>query len=264
MIDLLNKNNKVKLFCLPYAGSSTTVYSRWKPYIQEHIELCPLELSGRGNRFKEPLYSDFEDAIEDMYNLLCNNLDTENYAIFGHSLGSLLAYELSYMLAERKKTSPKHIFVSGSHPPYTIRENRNLHKLPDDKFMEEVYKYGGTPRELLSNNKLLSIFLPILKCDYRVFETYNRNTLRKHKLKSNITSFNGIEDKNINREDIVFWKECISGSYEGHLFEGGHFFINNNIHKIVNIINRTLNDYIAFEGQVPAAIDSILDEASSE
>lgn len=86
---------KIKLFCLPYAGGSSVIFNSWKQYIDPSIELVPIELAGRGKRINEPLYNGVNDAVEDVFGLIKNKITDTPYALFGHSMGGMISYELA-------------------------------------------------------------------------------------------------------------------------------------------------------------------------
>lgn len=240
----MNDNRKIKLFCFPYAGgSSATIYSIWKQYLHSNIELYPVELAGRGKRFKEKHYSTFEEVVDDMYNIIDKYIDSSEYAFFGHSMGCNIAYFLAKRIQSENRNPPRHIFFSGMYPPHIIKDEKILHNLPDYEFVEEVYKLGGMPKELIENSKFFNVFVPILKSDYRILENCDLRKyvdINKFKLNCDITVLNGNQDEKITDVDIFSWKECTNRSFESHEFNGGHFFIINNVGTIIDIINKKL------------------------
>lgn len=226
------------LFCLPYAGGSETIYYSWKFYLKPEIELFPIELRGRGKRFSQPFYENIDEAIRDIYNLISDMIDKNEYAIYGHSMGSLLAYELYYKIKEFNKKEPKHIFFSGYKSPSIPRKEKVIHLLPNDEFVKEVIGLGGTPLELAENKELLELFTPILRNDFKILENYLYKE-KKDKIQCDISIFNGKED-DITLEELLAWKNHGSKGFKIYNFEGNHFFINTNVEKITKIINTTL------------------------
>ena len=114
----------MKLFCIPYAGGSASVYSGWNPILRENIQLVPVELSGKGVRAAEPLYENWEDALEDVYSSITEKIEPgEEYALFGHSMGSWIAYEILKILCRKKMPQPLHVFFSGNTPPFIDRKS---------------------------------------------------------------------------------------------------------------------------------------------
>ena len=109
----------IRLFCVPYAGGSALVYKPWiADFQRQGIELIPLEMKGRGSRITESFYADFEEAKEDLLQMIYQYLEESDhpFAFLGHSMGSLLAYELALSVSE-KGFIPSHLFLSGGQPP---------------------------------------------------------------------------------------------------------------------------------------------------
>ncbi|MBC8063127.1 MAG: thioesterase [Clostridiaceae bacterium] len=105
--------------------------------------------------------------------LFCLPFAGGSETIYGHSMGSLLAYELYYKVSELNLRKPRHIFFSGYRAPSIIREKKNIHTLPNYDFMKKVMELGGTPDVIMNNQELLQVFLPILRSDFKILETYN-------------------------------------------------------------------------------------------
>ncbi len=231
--------DQVKLFCLPYAGGSSVVYTNWKKYLHNSIKLCAIELAGRGRRFNIPLYNSLEEAVNDIYDMIKEDIDSGPYAIFGHSMGSILAYELAYKIKDMKHSYPLHIFFSGKCPPEIKKEVEDVHLLPDKEFMDKVFELGGTPEELLENRELIEFFTPILRADFKIIEIY-KHIEKKDGLDCDITVLWGKQEKNASINDIAQWQKHTHKSCKIHLFNGGHFFINEFQKDIITIVDSTL------------------------
>ncbi|MEF2965794.1 amino acid adenylation domain-containing protein [Paenibacillus sp. M1] len=226
------------LFCIPYAGSSSALYHNWKNYIDdERIQLCNIELKGKGGRYNEEKYIDFKDAVEDIYNTYIEQaIFDQEYAIFGHSMGAVLAYELYYKIKENNMPLPKHIFFSSMRLPFQRIEP--IHELPKDKFLDYMLKLGGFDKDILENEELLDFCLEILRNDYRIMNTYTYQENREA-LDCKISVLYGNDEilpQNYSRDlRTILGKQC-----EFYKFEGGHFFINNNFQQVIGLINDTL------------------------
>lgn len=228
----------MKLFCLPYAGGSKAIYYKWKSEFNYNIELEPIELKGRGVRYGEGFYTDFEEAVNDIYLKIKDKIIDDKYAIFGHSMGSLLAFELYYKIVDNGGKIPKHIFFSGYAAPHCDRIKKPIHNLPDYEFMDEVIKLGGTPIEVVQNDELCKLVTPVLKNDFRILELYKYRK-RSNPIECDITVLNGSKDT-LTDEELKGWKMHSSKNTRIITFEGNHFFINNNMKKIINLIETTL------------------------
>lgn len=102
--------SKIKLFCFPYAGGSAQIFHSWSNYLSSQIEIIPVELSSRGRRFNEPLYKNFDELLNDVFNQIHNDIIQTPYAFFGHSLGALIAFELVHKIIADNLPSPKQVF----------------------------------------------------------------------------------------------------------------------------------------------------------
>lgn len=225
------------LFCIPYAGGSEMIYQGWSNYLDKSIKLSPVKLKGRGKRFYEDLYEDIDDAVNDIFNNIRNMIEEEEYAIFGHSMGSILAYELYYKIKTEGLREPKHLFVSGQAAPHK-RERKNIHTLPDDEFINKIIELGGTPKEIIAEKELLELFIPMLRSDFKILDTYY-SPKREEKIKCNISVLKGEQDI-IKNEQILAWNELSEIKSKVYNFKGDHFFINDNLEEIIKIINKTL------------------------
>ncbi len=231
------------LFCLPYAGGSESVYYNWNNYMDE-IELYPIELKGRGKRSDEEYYKNIKEAVNDIYTAIKDKVCQEDYAFYGHSMGSLLAYELYYKICDMNNKKPKHIFFSGNKPPNIAKEREISYKMPDFLFMQKIIELGGTPKELLEDKEVLEFFLPILKNDIKIIEEYKYEK-RNEKILCDISILNG-EDDNITQDEILEWRNHTGKNCNIYNFKGDHFFINNNLEEITSLIKATLSNNLAY------------------
>ena len=226
------------LFCLPYAGGSEAIYYKWKNYLNSDIQLEPIKLKGRGQRYNENFYENLEEAVDDIFEYIKYKIVDNEYAILGYSMGSLLAYELYYKIVRENLRIPEHMFFMAHKAPNINKKNNNIHLLPNDKFIKKIIELGGTPNEVFENKELLELVLPILRNDFKIIENYVFKD-KKEKIECNISVFNGKED-DIDLTELLAWKELGNKECKIYNFDGGHFFINNNIKKIINILNETL------------------------
>ncbi len=228
--------DKIKLFCIPHAGSSALMYNQWKRFLNPQIELIPLELSGRGKRSGEDFYLNFEEALDDLYSKVENIIEDNQYAFFGHSMGSLLAYELTCRIADRNKTLPLHLLLSGRYPPHIKKGNNNVHLLEEDKFINEVAKYDGIPQAILKDESHMKYFLAILRADYRVIESHVKHEIKC--LDCGFTVLYGTKDSSVTRDEMCSWQNYTGKSFEVIEFPCGHFYTSDYNERLVEHINR--------------------------
>ncbi|MEK4759856.1 thioesterase domain-containing protein [Viridibacillus sp. FSL E2-0187] len=226
------------LFCLPYAGGSESIYFKWRKHLHSSIQLIPIELRGRGKRFDENFYESIKEAVNDIFENSREKIESNDYAIYGHSMGSLLAYEFYYKVSNLNLRKPSHIFFSGYRAPSVNREREKIYTLPDNDFIKKVIDLGGTPEELMDNQELMQLFLPTIRSDFKIIEDYMYIN-REDKIECNVSILNGKQDS-INLEEMLAWKNHVCKGFKVYNFEGNHFFINNNTEKITSIINETI------------------------
>ncbi len=233
-------NNTINLYCFPYAGGSSSIYSKLKHFADKNIKVIPVELAGRGQRISEPLYNNMAEVINDVYNKILSSVGEQPFALFGHSMGSSIVLELAQKILKDKKIEPLQLFLSGRCPPVLYKNFNKIYDLPDEKFINEVYELGGTPKEVFENKELRHLFMPILRSDYKLIEEYEYIE-KEEKLSCDITVFNGKDDKMTSLEGLQKWADYTSGKTEIIEFDGGHFFLHNQMEQIMKIINKTLN-----------------------
>lgn len=234
---------KIRLFCLPYAGGSSLVFSKWKNGLHPSIQLRPVELAGRGRRMSEAYYNNMDEAVADALRIIKFELADVPYAIYGHSLGAMTAYQLAQVLREKQYPQPVHIFFSGRGAPHIRRNGKKpTHTLPPDEFKQKVMELGGTPKEFFEHPELQDILLPLLRADFRVSWSYNHPE-EIQPLDYDITVMTGTEE-DLQPEHVDEWSKHTRRKCTRHVFDGGHFFLNDpdQQNKILDIINDTLVD----------------------
>ncbi len=225
-----------KIYCIPYAGGSAYIYKRLFK-TDDMLEIVPIELAGRGSRSSEGFYMRFEEAVSDVYDNIVNDINNNiEYAIYGHSMGSLIAYEVYYKLKMQGEKLPNHIFLSGCRTPENMRKTK-YSEMNDDEFIISISKLGGTPVEILQNTEFGNAFLPILKSDFSMIEGYSS---RKYEdlITVPVTIFHGKDDF-ISQTEIQGWK-ALCNEVSIYLFDGNHFFINHQFKEITRIIKYKL------------------------
>ncbi len=230
-------NAHIRLFCIPYAGGGSSPFFSWLQKLPSTIELCPVLLPGREARLREQLFSDLILLVNSIATGLYPYLNRP-FAFFGHSMGAVVAFELARKIRRHNGLLPVHLFVSGHRAPHLPDLNRPIRNLSDIEFIEQIKKYNGTPESVFNDQELLNIFLPILRADFAIIETY-RFTFESA-LDCPITAFGGLGDPRNSQPEIEAWKEHTRKSFNSHYFQGGHFFINQNQNELLKIVANDL------------------------
>lgn len=230
---------KIKLFCIPCAGGSANAYLKWNNYLHYNIELCPIELKGRGTRSDESYYEDMDEAVDDVFNLVKHSINNNEYALFGHSMGGLIVYELYYKLLEEGIKLPKQIFIHGKEPPDIENSKSNYHELDYLEFKEAIFKMGGISEEVIKDKEAYDFFYPIIKSDFRIIENYKY----KHKqelMDCNITIINGADDKVSLCNNLDNYKKYTKRKCDICIIKGDHFSLYGSPLSTLRIINSSL------------------------
>lgn len=229
-----NPQARFRLFCFPYAGAGASIFRTWLEDVPAEIEICPIQLPGRENRIKETPFTRLSPLIQTLAPLLRPYLDIP-FAFFGHSLGALLCFELAREFRKQNFPSPAHLFVSGSRAPQIPDLDAPIHRLPEPKFLESLRRLNGTREEVLQNPELLQVFLPALRSDFAILETYFYAT--QERLDCPITAFGGMEDSKVSHEQLDAWRNQTSGEFKLQLFPGDHFFLHHHRKALLDAIN---------------------------
>ncbi|XP_038044351.1 S-acyl fatty acid synthase thioesterase, medium chain-like [Patiria miniata] len=235
-----------RLFCFPWGGGGTGLYSSWAKHFPGSIEVNPVCLPGREFRFKEKPYSDLELLIADLCEALLPTLQEKPFAFFGHSLGAIISFELACYLKTHHNMEPTHLFLSGATAPYsTVRQEmvseKPVDQLTDDEFLARLEKLGGTPKEVMARPQLLKMYIPCIKADLMMLLHYGKEAPPEPILSCPINFFEGAEDTSRNH-DIECWKTVTSGSFDATYLPGGHFYLQQeeNSGKIIKSISEIL------------------------
>lgn len=230
---------RIKLFCIPCAGGSATSYLKWERFLQYKIELCPIELKSRGVRIKEDQYNDIDEAVTDIMNVIKDDIVDEDYALFGHSMGALIVYELYYKLLENNIPLPKNIFIFGKEPPSIPYTGKIFHEMEEEKFKDSIIELGGVPSEVSDNKEVFDFFLPIIRNDFKITEEY-RFKEKNELMHCNLTVINGTEDK-ISSKNLDEYESYTTGEFKLYKIKGGHFQLFEKPMDTIKIINNILD-----------------------
>lgn len=226
-----------RLFCFPYGGGNAVIFRQWQHYLVDDIDVYPVQLPGRGMRMQEPSYQKLEPLIKEMATAFQPHLDRP-YSLFGHSMGALIAFELARYLQKNFQSSPKHVIVSGFRAPHLPDPKPPIHKRSNRQFVEEIAKMNGTPKEILENPEYLELFLPSLRADFQLCETYTYH--KGEPLRAPLTAFGGKQDPEVTEEMLKAWKMHTAACFKLVSFSGDHFFIHREEEAVVRQIRKII------------------------
>lgn len=230
----------LRLFCLPYAGgSSTTIYRQWQMKLTSAVEVVPIEIPGRGPRFKEPPVSDLRALAAEVADQLEPRLGEMPYAFFGYSMGSHIAFEVSLELRRRGLPLPEHLFVAASIAPSGEGPEVPLHRLGDEELIAELRQFDGTPPGILDNEKIMRTLLPMIRADFALSETYGGRDEAPFEFP--ITAYGGEEDHAVSRQNLERWERHTDGRFCLEMLQGGHFFIHTQERELLRKLSAALH-----------------------
>ncbi len=237
-----NLGARMRLFCVPYAGAGASAYRDWHALLRQDVEVVGIQLPGRESRYSEPHLTSVDEIVEQLVGIVSRFSD-KPFVLFGHSMGALISFELTRALQRLGGPVPRHLVVSGTRAPHRPRRDEPTHLLADDIFVEKIKSFNGTPTMLLQDPELMKLFIPLLRADFRVAETYQYED--RGPILSPVTVFGGDQDCGVPLEDLQAWRTVCRSSYDQHIFSGGHFFIHNNRAAIITRLNGILEGLIS-------------------
>ena len=237
----MNDVIKLRLFCLPYSGASAMAYSRWRRSLPEWLQVRPLELPGRGMRMDEPLQRDIRRLASQLADEISAELDRP-YALFGHSLGGLLAFELAHALRERGLPEPLALFASATAAPARRDVSEYTVAKTDAQLIARLRELNGTSEAVLANPELMQLMLPILRADFLLCGSFTHD--QRPPLPLPIHVFGGKQDS-VRAEQLLDWQLDTSRVFSLDLFEGHHFFLVEQEIPLLRCLRRYAEEHLA-------------------
>lgn len=242
-----NPNARFCLFCFPHAGGGTSLYRSWVDGLPD-VEISALVLPGRERRFTERPIQRIGPLVRA---LASASYGPKPFAFFGHSMGAIVAFELARELRRRGMRQPFHLFVSAHEPPWLMKHrDAPRHLLPDPELIEELRKLSGTDEELFADPSFLEPFLPALRADFELLETYSYSP--EDPLSCPITAIGGEQDPEVDNHHLVAWRQQSSSDFGCYIYPGGHFYLRDSERSVVERVRSRL---MAFEP--PAALKEV-------
>ena len=214
-----------RLFCMPYAGGGVAPFRLWHRSLPDDVEVVAVQLPGREAPLREAPLSSISAMVESILPEIADATDVP-YAIFGHSMGSLIAYELTVHLQQAGGRSPDRLFVSGRRAPDEIDTRPDLHALPTSTFLVELQRrYGAIPAPVLAEPELLELLVPVVRADIRAVESY-RAPAQPVRIAAPVHVYGGESDEHPLPSQLSGWSRCALDSVRVRVFPGNHFYLN--------------------------------------
>ena len=235
----LKRTVDLRLFCFPFAGGGAIAYHSWAKQLPETIEVNAIRLPGREMRIGEAPITQWRPLIHQLVTALQTKLD-KPFVFYGHSLGTLLAFESARELRRRGLPLPKLLVVTGreaAHMPPIIMPDLQL---PEGQFIRSIHNsFGGISEAILENEELVELLEPILRADFTLVE--NHVFVPEEPFNFPIIACTGINDMPT-QVGVQAWASHTTNSFQCHTMPGGHFFIESERGALLEIIRTALID----------------------
>ncbi len=217
-----NPAARLRLFCLPFAGGGASLFRTWGKTLSPTIEVCPIQLPGREERLADPPYTNLR-ALAESLAIQLQPYVQQPFALFGHSVGALVAFELTSTLRRQSASMPLALCLSAHRAPHLPARRKPLSALPDVEFLQAVCAIGGTPAAVFENQALRDLVLPALRADFTALETYR--FVPEAPLDCPLVLYAGLKDTEAPPQDVATWQEYTTRTTMLRLFPGDHFFL---------------------------------------
>ena len=224
-----------QLVCFPHAGGSASFYFPLSRALATTTDVLTVQYPGRQDRRAEPCFDSVTELADAVTEVLLPTLDRP-VALFGHSMGASLAFEVA-MRMERRSVEPVALFVSGRRAPSRFREE-NFHLRDDDTLLREVARLSGTDSQVLQDEEVLRMVLPAIRGDYRAAETYR--FVGGDPLHTPIHAHTGESDPKAELDDVRAWSTHTTGRFTMTTYPGGHFYLSEQTGKLTDAIAHEL------------------------
>ncbi|MFE4694952.1 thioesterase II family protein [Streptomyces sp. NPDC056749] len=230
--------DSMRLICFPFAGGSASYFRPLSELLAPNLDVVGIQYPGRQDRHREDVIDDIPSLVAQIADVVADSLDRP-FAFFGHSMGSLVAFEAVRHLTVQGGPLPQALFVSGRRAP-SVQRLEAVHQLNDADLMAEMRSLGGTDSALLNDQEIVRMILPAIRGDYRAVETYQYSP-GSSVLDVPIIAMIGDQDPRVTITEARTWEHHTSRDFDLHVFPGGHFYLNHFTADVAKEINMALN-----------------------
>ena len=228
---------RTRLVCLPHAGGSASFFFPLGRALAPTVEVLAVQYPGRQDRRHEPVVDTIPDLADQIFEVLCH-LDDRPLALFGHSMGAVLGYEVALRMAAAGLPAPTRLFASGRRAPSSYRDER-VHQLSDSLIVSELRTLGGVDPAVLADPEVLAMILPAVRGDYQAVESYRHDPDRT--LECPLTVLTGDSDPRVSLDEARAWARHTTGPTDLEVLSGGHFFLVDQQDRVLEILRQELS-----------------------
>ncbi|MGC9540859.1 thioesterase II family protein [Streptomyces sp. UG1] len=226
---------KIRLVCFPHAGGAANSFHAWTSLTPPEVEVVSVQYPGRQDRLSEPCAATMEELADAVTNALLHELSGDlPLALFGHSMGSSVAYEVARRLEETPGRTLTRLIVSGRTRPRTARELAPRPAPTDAEILDYVRLLDPEGAALYEHPELREVIMPSLRADFAILAGYRPTRL--HRLGVPVTVCGGDRDPACAVADLSEWADVTTEGLEIRAFEGGHFYLNPRKEELVEFV----------------------------
>ncbi|MEY9840335.1 thioesterase II family protein [Streptacidiphilus sp. EB103A] len=225
------------LVCFPHAGGSASYFRPWSEALAPRVQALAVQYPGRQDRLHHPRLTSVADFADEAFIALEPLMDRP-LALFGHSMGAMIAFELGLRMRSRLGMEPSALFVSARRAPSAGKPDGAVHLLPDDQLVTHLHHLSGTDSRILDDESVLRMILPPMRSDYQAIETYLYRP--GPPLGCPVVVLVGDDDGTITPSEARSWEAHTTGPFALHVFSGGHFYLAEHQQALADLVTREL------------------------
>jgi medium-chain acyl-[acyl-carrier-protein] hydrolase len=232
-----NEDAELRLFCFPYAGGGASIFRSWADALPDTVQVFGVQPPGRETRMVEPAHTRLTELIDSLGPAVLAHLDRP-FAFYGHSMGALVAFELTRWLRRHGHPQPERLLLGAFRAPQLRNPNIKIYHLPDE-VLKVVLRTDGTPQRILENEELMAVILPTLRADFELCDTYQHEVQTPLDIPFSI--FAGNDDVRVSANDLRGWSEQTVSRCRFRRLPGGHFFLHSTPDLLIEAVSNDLS-----------------------